>query len=140
MQYYIFINGTSVGPMTMQQIFAYNVTQNTNVSTDGVNWRPLYTYPDLMLAMRQNQNCYIDNELNSKKILCGIIAIVLGSLGIQYFILGKVWGGILTILLIAMTCGLWSIVMVVQGIMMLCMTDEEFKRKYVDSPSVMPLF
>ena len=38
MQYYIYINGTTVGPMSEQQLFAYSIDQNTSISTDGVNW------------------------------------------------------------------------------------------------------
>ncbi len=140
MQYYIFINGSSIGPMTMQQMFAYNVDQYTKVSTDGVNWRPLYTYPDLMVALRQQRGGLVDNEIYNKKLLCGLLAIFLGYLGIQYFVLGKTWGGIITILLSCVTCGAWSIITLIQGILMLCMSEEEFKRKYIDNPATMPLF
>lgn len=38
------------------------------------------------------------------------------------------------------TCGLWGIVELIQGIMMLTMSQEEFDRKYVNSTSFMPLF
>lgn len=140
MNYYIFINGTSVGPMTMQQIFAYNINQDTNVSTDGVNWRPLYTYPDLMVALRERGGGYANQDLANKKLICGLLAIFLGYLGVQYFVLGKTWGGVITILLSCITCGAWSVITLIQGILMLCMTDEEFKRKYIDNPATMPLF
>ncbi len=140
MQYYIFINGTTVGPMTMQQMFAYNINQNTNVSTDGVNWRPLYTYPDLMMTLRQNGGSYGNSEIANKKLLCGLLAIIVGGLGIQYFLLGKTWGGIFTILLTCITCGGWTIITLIQGILILCMSEEEFKRKYIDNPATMPLF
>ncbi|MDE6650065.1 MAG: hypothetical protein K2K45_09075 [Muribaculaceae bacterium] len=140
MNYYIFINGNTVGPMTIQQLFAYNVDQNTSVSTDGVNWRPLYSYPDLMVALRQNGGGYVDNDLSNKKLICGLFAIFLGYLGIQYFVLGKTWGGIWTILLSCVTCGAWSIITLIQGILMLCMSNEEFKRKYIENPATMPLF
>ncbi len=126
--------------MTMQQMFAYNIDQNTNVSTDGINWRPLYTFPDLMVALKQRGGSYADNELSNKKLLCGILAIFLGYLGVQYFILGKTWGGIFTILLSCITCGCWSVITLIQGILMLCMSDQEFKRKYIDNPATMPLF
>ncbi len=146
MQYYIFINGTAVGPMTEQQMFAYNINQNTSVSTDGVNWRPLYTYPELMVALRQHGGWFANNgllgrdDVSNKKLLCGILAIFLGYLGVQYFVLGKVSGGIFTILLSCITCGAWSVITLIQGILMLCMSDEEFKRKYIDNPATMPLF
>lgn len=80
------------------------------------------------------------NEVSSKKTLCGILAIVIGGLGVQYFVLGRVGAGFLTILLTLITCGLWEILMLIQGIMMLCMSDEDFKRKYIDSTSALPLF
>lgn len=140
MQYYIYINGNTVGPMTEHQLFAYNINQNTNISTDGVTWRPLYTYPELMSILRQRNVGVADNELANKKLLCGIFAIIIGGLGIQYFILGKTTGGILTILLSCITCGLWTIITFIQGILILCMSEEEFKRKYIENPATMPIF
>ena len=140
MQYYIYLNGNTVGPMSEHQLFAYNVDQNTSISTDGVNWRPLYSFPDLMVALRQRGGGYLGSELSQKKLLCGLLAIFLGTLGIQYFVLGKTMGGIWTILISLITCGVWGAVMLIQGILMLCMSDEEFKRKYIDNPATMPLF
>lgn len=140
MQYYILVNGQPVGPMNENQLFAYNVNQNTSISTDGMNWRPLYVYPDLMVALRQHGYANWSDDLSNKKLLCGIFAIILGTLGVQYFILGKVWGGIWTIVLSLVTCGLWGVITLIQGILMLCMSDEEFQRKYIDNPATMPLF
>lgn len=76
----------------------------------------------------------------SKKILCGIMAILFGGLGIHYFIMGKVSAGILTILLSLVTCGLWTLLMLVQGILILCMTDQEFVQKYICTPKSFPIF
>ena len=140
MNYYIYINGNTVGPMSEHQLFAYNIDQNTSVSTDGVNWRPLYTYPELMVALQQRGGGYAANELSNKKLLCGLLAIFFGTIGIQYFVLGKTAGGIYTILLSCITCGAWGLVMLIQGILMLCMSDQEFKSKYIDNPATMPLF
>lgn len=144
MNYSILLNGSPVGPMTKEQMMAYPVNANTQVSKNGGPWAPLYTFPELMELCNRNGGGYgvaaNNEELNSKKTLCGIMAIFLGYLGVQYFILGKVGGGIVTILLTLVTCGLWSVLTLVQGIMMLVMSPEEFRRKYVDSPSFMPLF
>ncbi len=131
--------------MNENQLWAYNVNPDTSVSSDGVNWRPLYSYPELMVKLRQTPDgaaagFAAQEEISNKKMMCGIFALLLGGLGIQYFILGKTGGGIVTILITCITCGLWSVVTLIQGIMMLCMSDEEFKRKYMDSPSFMPLF
>ncbi len=139
MNYYITINGSTIGPMSKEQIFAYNVNQQTPVSKDGGAWAPLYTYPELMQLYQGRVNSP-DSEVQSKKTLCGILAIIVGGLGIQYFVLGKVAGGFLTILLTIVTCGIWEIVTLIQGIMMLCMSNEDFDRKYIQSTSVLPLF
>lgn len=72
--------------------------------------------------------------------VAGLLAILVGTLGVHYFYLGKVGGGLLTILLCFITCGLWSFLVLVQGILMLCMTNEEFERKYVTNQSSFPLF
>ena len=142
MQYYIYLNGQSVGPMTAEQMKAYPVNSDTQVSKNGSPWAPLYTYPELMQAIQSGSGAQLasDKEVSSKKTLCGIFAILLGYLGIQYFILGKTAGGFLTILLSIVTCGLWGIVTFIQGIMMLCMSDSEFKNKFIDSTSTLPLF
>lgn len=141
MQYFVSMNGRPVGPMSPHQVMAYNPTPNTMVSLDGYNWQPLYTFPELM-QMLQNSgyNQYRNAEVESKKTLCGIMALLFGTLGIQYFILGKVAGGFITILLSVITCGGWGIITFIQGIIILCMSDSEFKRKFVDSTSTLPLF
>ncbi|MCC8038121.1 MAG: TM2 domain-containing protein [Bacteroidales bacterium] len=72
--------------------------------------------------------------------MAGVLAILLGGLGVQYFYLGKIGGGFITILLSLCTCGCWSILTLVQGILMLTMPNQEFERKYVYSNSVFPLF
>ena len=59
---------------------------------------------------------------------------------IHYFYLGKTTGGIITIVLSLCTCGLWSVVTLIQGILMLVSTDEAFAEKYVDNDRKFPLF
>lgn len=82
---------------------------------------------------------YIPRTDKSKNTF-GILALLLGCLGIQYFYVGKTGGGLLTILLTLVTCGLWEILTFIQGIVVLCMNDEEFERKFVLSKSTFPLF
>lgn len=74
------------------------------------------------------------------KLTAGILAILLGSLGIHYFYLGKATAGILTIVISMCTCGIWSVVMLVQGILMLVMDDRSFYSKYVETDKTFPLF
>lgn len=69
-----------------------------------------------------------------------LLAILLGFLGAQYFYLNKPAAGIVSILLSIVSCGIWQAVTLVQGILLLCMTNAEFQRRYVENPSFMPLF
>lgn len=72
--------------------------------------------------------------------IAALFAILLGFLGIHYFYINKTSGGIICILLCLITCGLWQIVTLVQGIMILFMTNGQFQLKYVESDSNFPLF
>ncbi len=68
-----------------------------------------------------------------------LFAILLGSLGIHYFYMGKPTGGIVFLILTAISCGLVpSVLGIIQGIMMLGMTNEEFERRYITTPSSFP--
>lgn len=69
-----------------------------------------------------------------------LFAILLGGFGVQYFYLGKVMAGIITIILSLVTCGMWCWVSLVQGILLFCMDNASFRRKYVLTTSQFPLF
>ena len=143
MKYYIQYQGQTVGPMTPAEMANYQLTANTMVCPEGGDaWKPLFSFPELMpMVAKQNAPAgYIDEEVHNKKILCGVLAILVGTLGVQYFVLGKTSGGIYTILLSFFSCGLWSIITFIQGILMLCMTDAEFERKYIQTPASFPIF
>lgn len=137
MEYYIQFNGQTIGPMTKEQIGAYRVTRDTPVSANGGDWKPLFTYPELMQYASRYDNV---SSGDSRKLVCGILALLIGGFGIQYFLIGKTTAGIINILLSIVTCGLWTIVNFVQGIMILCMSEEEWRRKFVDSTSTFPVF
>lgn len=157
-EWYIIYNGQQIGPMTKENLLAYNPSRDTMVWKDGMaNWQPIYTIPELMELLSGGPSVppinpqpgvtppkgvpnYYPAAPMKDKTTAGILAILLGGLGIQYFYLGKVGGGLVTILLSFVTCGLWSILTLVQGIMMLTMSNEEFQRKFVQSQSFMPLF
>ena len=55
-------------------------------------------------------------DVNSKKILCGVLGILFGGLGIHRFILGDTSGGIIRIVITLLTCGLGSIIGLIEGI------------------------
>ena len=72
-----------------------------------------------------------------KKIIAGILAIVVGSLGVHKFILGYTTEGLIMLLTTVLTCGILGIAMsvvgIVEGIMYLTKSDEEFVRTYLQS-------
>lgn len=74
------------------------------------------------------------------KTVTALLGLFLGSLGIHYFYLGKTTAGILTIILSACSCGIWSVITFIQAIMILVMSDEEFDAKYVYTDKTFPLF
>ncbi|ASC70758.1 hypothetical protein XM38_017040 [Halomicronema hongdechloris C2206] len=70
-----------------------------------------------------------------RKIAAGIIAILLGSLGIHKFILGYTTEGIIMLLVSLLTCGVGGTVMwvigIVEGVIYLTKTDDEFVATYI---------
>ena len=80
------------------------------------------------------------NRYPKDRLTAGLLAIFLGGLGIHYFYLEKSTAGLLSILLSLCTCGVWQIVMLIQGIIILTMTDDGFNEKYYNTDKTFPLF
>jgi TM2 domain-containing membrane protein YozV len=72
---------------------------------------------------------------SSKKILAGVLGIVIGSLGIHKFVLGYQKAGLIMLLVTVLTCGIGGIVMgvigIIEGIIYLTKSDQEFYDTYV---------
>ena len=66
-----------------------------------------------------------------KKIVAGICAIVLGWAGVHKFILGYTTEGVIQLVIGLLTCGLSNIIGIVEGIIYLTKSDEEFVRTYI---------
>ena len=63
------------------------------------------------------------------KVTAGILGILLGGIGVHHFYLGSTTAGIVIILLTCCT-GLGGILGLIEGIMLLVMSDEDFDAKY----------
>lgn len=72
--------------------------------------------------------------------ITALLSIFLGSLGVHYFYLGKIGGGLICILLTLVTCGLWSMITLTQGIMLFCCDNAYFDRRFVFNPATFPVF
>jgi TM2 domain-containing membrane protein YozV len=72
-----------------------------------------------------------------KKIAAGICGILLGALGIHKFILGYTTAGVIMLLITVLTCGFGAMVTwvigLVEGIIYLTKSDEDFVRTYVEN-------
>lgn len=81
---------------------------------------------------------YKHEIVNNKKIAAGVLAILLGPLGVHKFVLGYIGEGVLviigSILITVFTCGMGAripfLLTLIEGIVYLTKTDEEFYRTY----------
>lgn len=71
----------------------------------------------------------MENQEN-KKVLAGVLALLLGYLGIHKFILGYTKEGIIQIVITLVSCGLAVIIPFIEGIIYLTKSDEEFYNTY----------
>ncbi|MDE7025230.1 MAG: TM2 domain-containing protein [Paramuribaculum sp.] len=71
-----------------------------------------------------------------------LLAILLGSIGVHYFYMGKTTAGIVFLLITLFTCGFGGAVVgvigLIQGIMMFGMTNQDWRAKYILSSATIP--
>lgn len=68
-----------------------------------------------------------------KKLVAGICGILLGGFGVHKFVLGYTTEGIIQIVITLVTCGAGSIVGLIEGIIYLTKSDEDFVRTYIQN-------
>lgn len=75
-------------------------------------------------------------EASNKKLAAGMLAIFLGAFGIHKFVLGYTSAGVIMLVVTVLTCGLGGFVMgvigLVEGIIYLSKTPEEFQAVYIE--------
>jgi TM2 domain-containing membrane protein YozV len=75
------------------------------------------------------------SEVSSKKMIAGILAILLGAFGVHKFYLGMTTPGIIMVLITVLSCFTLGfvpmIIGIVEGIMYLTKSDEDFERLYM---------
>lgn len=81
-----------------------------------------------------NQSNYNQPYRSEKKVAAGILAILLGGLAIHKFYLGYTKAGIIQLILSIVTCGtIGGLIGLIEGIIYLTKSDEEFDRIYVQN-------
>jgi len=68
-----------------------------------------------------------------KKLVAGLCAILVGGFGIHKFILGYTTEGIIQIVITLITCGVGHIIALIEGIIYLTKSDEDFVRTYIQN-------
>lgn len=71
------------------------------------------------------------NPAESKRVLAGVLGIVLGGFGVHKFILGFPIAGVIQIAVTFLTCGIGSFIGLIEGIIYLTKSDEQFYQEYV---------
>ena len=66
-----------------------------------------------------------------KKVLAGILGSLLGGFGLHRFVLGDTTGGLIRIAITVVTCGMGSLIGLVEGIIYLTKSDEDFVQTYI---------
>jgi TM2 domain-containing membrane protein YozV len=139
-------DGRQYGPVGVEEIrrwlAANRVNAQTLVQTEGASeWKPLGAFPELISETGNVPPPIAPPPATiaaraSNKIAAGICGILLGSLGIHKFILGYTGAGIIMLLVTVLTCGIAGfavhVIGLIEGIVYLTKSDEEFVRIYVD--------
>jgi TM2 domain-containing membrane protein YozV len=149
-----------VGPEQIRRWLAENrVNAQTLVQVEGVQeWKPLGLFPEFAAELKSapppgqavpptiGARPSTVAARASSKIPAGICGILLGAFGVHKFILGygvsggimltvslcSLFGGFLTCGLLWPAYGIMHLIGLIEGIIYLCRSDEEFVRTYVD--------
>lgn len=152
-------DGQPYGPVPVEQIRRWIAENRLNAQTlvqpeGATDWRPLASFAELAAELKPPTTSTTAAALPapppvaarpgeevsrraSSKIAAGVCGILLGSLGIHKFILGYTGSGLIMLLVSLLSCGILapviSIIGIIEGIIYLTKSDEEFVRLYVDS-------
>ncbi|WP_027385520.1 TM2 domain-containing protein [Chryseobacterium gregarium] len=83
------------------------------------------------MEINEKQGNYLQPYKSEKKVVAGILGLLLGTFGIHKFYLGYTKAGIIQLVLGLVSCGIVGIVGFIEGIIYLTKSDEEFDRTYV---------
>ncbi len=80
--------------------------------------------------MEEVQQSTNNTSQENKKVMAGVLAIILGGFGVHKFVLGYTKEGIIQIVLTLISCGALSLIGLIEGIIYLTKSDEEFIETY----------
>ena len=157
--YYIAFGQQRLGPFTFEQLATRELRPDTLVWCEVMpEWAPASSVPELIPLLPQQSGAapaiayaapgnamvppFIPGQGN--RVIAGIFGILLGAFGVHKFIAGLNTGGVIMLCttigsffvsgfccMLAFAPLVMAIIGVIEGIMYLCCTDEEFYFKYV---------
>jgi TM2 domain-containing membrane protein YozV len=65
-----------------------------------------------------------------QKMTAGILGVLLGGLGLHHFYLGSTTAGVICIIATVVTCGFGGLLGLIEGILLLVMSEEDFNKRY----------
>ena len=87
-----------------------------------------------MNVIDENGNAIPENRNDSKRVIAGILGILMGALGVHKFVLGYTTQGIIMLAITVLTCGVGAsvtaLIGLIEGIIYLTKSDEEFIYMY----------
>ena len=87
-----------------------------------------------MNVIDENGNAIPENRNDSKRVIAGILGILMGPFGVHKFVLGYTTQGIVMLAITVLTCGVGAsvtaLIGLIEGIIYLTKSDEEFIYTY----------
>jgi TM2 domain-containing membrane protein YozV len=136
--------GEQYGPVGADEIRRWLAENRVNAQilaqTEGSSeWKPLGAFPEFASEFKTAPPTIAPPTIASRasnKIAAAICGILLGWLGVHKFILGYTGAGLIMLLVSVLSCFfLWPIMHIIgliEGIIYLTKSDEDFVRTYVD--------
>jgi TM2 domain-containing membrane protein YozV len=137
-------DGKEYGPVSAELLREWIQQGRVGLQTQArvevsADWRPLSNFPEF--GGLSNTPPLLSpppttDERASRKIPAGICGILLGCFGVHKFILGYTGAGLIMLLVTLLTCFMASaitgIIGLIEGIIYLTKTDQDFVRTYVE--------